>query len=183
MNILDGTYTNEEGLLTKTKRVVKMAIKTSAYTAFLGIAVASALHLYNNPEDRASVKNGLKSTGAGIEAKINDSVYKLTGKNLTSHLIKLGHLAEKGVDNTVQKAKEFTPTPEDGKIMMRKVENAGHIFNEGVNKESPIVEKTIKEDATGSAEKAKEDVKHKIKQVRQYTGDLTQRLANEIKPK
>lgn len=183
MNILDGTYTNEEGLVTKTKRVVKMAIKTTAYTAFLGIAVASALHLYNNPEDRTSVKNGLKSIGAGIEAKVNDSVFKLTGHNLTSQVAKVGNLAEKGFDSTVSKAKEITPTQEEGKQMVQKVKNAGQILNDGVKKEAPGIGDTVKQDAQGSVEKAKEEVKHKIKQVRQYTGDLTQRLASEIKPK
>ena len=73
MNIVnDGVYTYDNpSLLTKTKKVVKMAIKGTAYTAFLGIAVASALHLYNNPEDRASVAKGLKTIGVGIEAKGN----------------------------------------------------------------------------------------------------------------
>ena len=184
MNIVnDGVYTYDNpSLLTKTKKVVKMAIKGTAYTAFLGIAVASALHLYNNPEDRASVAKGLKTIGVGIEAKVNDSVYKLTGHTLGHYIGQSQKVADYATHDIIEKAKEMTPEKKDGEKIMKNVEKAGVLLSEGVKKEAPGIADTIKKDAAGSVEKAKDDVKHQIKQIRQYSGDLTQRLANSVKP-
>lgn len=184
MNIIhDGLYTNDDtSLLTKTKKVVKMAIKTTAYTAFLGIAVASSLHLYNNPEDRIAVKNGLSQIGAGIEGKINGSAIELTGHNVTSQITKVSNFAEKSINTTVEKVKEVTPTKEDAKNMVHKLDKAGHIAVAGIKQESSGMEKEMKKDVEQAPVKAKEEVTHSIKQIRQYTGDLAQRLANAIKP-
>lgn len=184
MNIIhDGLYTNDNtSLLTKTKTVVKMAIKTTAYTAFLAIAVASSLHLYNNPEDRIAVKNGLSQIGAGIEGKINGSAMELTGHNVTSQITKVSNFAEKSVDTTIAKVKEFTPSTEDAKTMASKIEKAGDIAVAGIKQESPGIEKQVQKDVAQAPVKATEEVKYSIKQIRQYTGDLAQRLANAVKP-
>lgn len=184
MNIIrDGLYTNDDtSLLTKTKKVVKMAIKTTAYTAFLGIAVASSLHLYNNPQDRIAVQKGLSQIGAGIEGKINSSAIDLTGHNVTSQITKVSNFVGKGVDSTVEKFKQTTPTKEDATTMVSKLKTATNIATEGLKKQSPVVENEVKKDAQQAPTKAKDEVKHSIKQIRQYTGDLTQRLANAIKP-
>lgn len=184
MNIIhDGLYTNDNpSLLTKTKKVVKMAIKTTAYTAFLGIAVASSIHLYNNPEDRAAVKQGLSQIGAGIEGKINSSAIALTGHNVTSQITKVSNFAEKSVNSGVETVKEAAPTKDDAKTLMAKLKTAGNIASEGLKAKSPSIENEVKKDSQEAPVKAKGEVTHSIKQIRQYTGDLAQRLANAIKP-
>lgn len=184
MNIInDGLYTDDNpSFVSKTKKVVKMAIKGTAYTAFLGIAVASALHLYNNPEDRASVAKGLRTIGSGIEAKVNDSVFKLTGNTLGQYIGKTKAVADHATHDMILKAKEIAPTKEDGEKIVKNVGKAGDLIVKDFKQESPAIVSTVENDAKESTVKAKDDVKHQIKQIRQYSGDLTQRLANNIKP-
>lgn len=184
MNIIrDGLYADENpSLLTKTKKVVKMAIKGTAYTAFLGIAVASMLHLYNNPEDRKAVGNGLSSIGNGVKAKVNDIYFKSTGHTLSEHVSKTSNVVEGAGNNVLKSFKENAPTKEDGEKIIQKTEVASKMIANDVKQHTPGITETIKEDAKGSATKAREDVNHKIKQIREYSGDLTERLAKQIKP-
>lgn len=126
---------------------------------------------------------GLKTIGVGIEAKVNDSVYKLTGHTLGHYYELSQKVADYATHDIIEKAKEMTPEKKDGEKIMKNVEKAGVLLSEGVKKEgTESIADTIKKDAAGSVEKAKDDVKHQIKQIRQYSGDLTQRLANSVKP-
>lgn len=183
MNIInDGFYQDETGALTKVKNGVKKAIKFSAYTAFIGIAAASALHLYNNAEDRAATSKGLGRFGSAIEAGVNDSYFKLTGHTLTEHVVRTTNAAEQATHKTVETVKEMTPTKEDGKKIVNNVQKAGSMIADDVKQVSPSIAETVKQDAEGSVQKTKTEVTHQIKQIRQYSGDLTERLAKNIKP-
>lgn len=182
MNILNTTYTNEESVITKTERIVKVAMKRTAYVAFLGIAVASALHLYNNPEDRKATKNGLKSIAAGVEAEINLSVMRLTEHDfkIRTEIAKVSHFAEENTNNAIEKIKEITPTKKDGEKIIKRLGNAGEVLNNGIKKESPEIGAIIKKDVEDSTTKSKEEVKDAIKQVRQYSNDTDQKLKKEL---
>lgn len=181
--INDGLYTDDNpSLLQKTRKVVKIAIKGTAYTAFLGIAVASMLHLYNNDEDRKEVGKSFKTIGQGIEAKYNDSYFKLTGSTLSQHITKVEKLTEKPKNDMEKTVNDNTPTKQDAKKVVKGVQVAGSMIVTDVKEDSPGIGHTIKEDAKGSAVKAKSEVAHQIKQIRQYSGDLAERLSNSVKP-
>lgn len=184
MNIInEGLYTDDNpSLLKKTKKIVKIAIKGTAYTAFLGIAVASMLHLYNNPKDRASVAEGFHTIGQGIKAKYNDSYFKLTGSTLSQHITKAEEITEKSRHEMVKTIKETTPTKEDAKKIAKGTQVAGSMVSSDVKEFSPSIGETIKKDAKESTVKAKSEVNQQIKKIRQYSGDLTEKVANYIKP-
>lgn len=191
MNIInDSMFIDENsGMLTKTKRVVKMAIKGTAYTAFLGIAVASALHLYSNPEDRQSVGKGLSSIVQGVKAEVNNSYSKLTGSTLSQHIQKTENIAQQEADKILGATQVQLPTTEDGKSIINKTKVVGEMITSDIKKHSPEFAKIIKSDTEKSASKVKSDTKElktevseKIRDLRQYGIELTDKLNGEQKP-
>lgn len=182
-------YEYNEGILQRTTNVIKKGIKYSAYGAFLALGTVAALHLYNNPGDRAEFTKGLgeikKDVSFLVMAPINELAFKVSGHTMTEATVKTAHFIEEKaqplVDKGVEKAKETKSdltNKEKLEAFGHRLENAKNILIDGLKGEKPAIEETIKKDATDSSN----DVKGKIRQIRQYSGDLTERLGQKIKP-
>lgn len=178
-------YEYNEGLLQKTKNIVKKGIKYSAYGAFLALGTVAALHLYNNNEDRAEFKQGLVEVKDSVMLPINAFAYKLTGHTITETTNKASKFIEQKtsplIEKTVEKAKEIKsemPTEEKAQHLGHKIVKATDIVMSGLKEKQPEIEQEVKKDMESSSN----DVKGKIRQIRQYSGDLTERLGQKIKP-